>query len=161
MKKLIQYRRLVAVGVVGLIALILEFILQMPSIAQIVVTILGSIITILMVIDMVKTIRSGNFGVDLLAITAIVATMAIGEYWAALIVLLMLVGGDALEDYAATKANSDLQALLEKAPRKAHLLNEKQEITDVEINEVKIGHRILVKPGEVVPIDGTLLKERH
>jgi len=126
MKKLIQYRRLVAVGVVGLIALILEFILQMPSIAQIVVTILGSIITILMVIDMVKTIRSGNFGVDLLAITAIVATMAIGEYWAALIVLLMLVGGDALEDYAATKANSDLQALLEKAPRKAHLLNEKQ-----------------------------------
>ncbi|MFZ2354089.1 heavy metal translocating P-type ATPase [Paucilactobacillus nenjiangensis] len=158
MKKLIQYRRLVAVGVVGLIALILEFILQMPSIAQIVVTILGSIITILMVIDMVKTIRSGNFGVDLLAITAIVATMAIGEYWAALIVLLMLVGGDALEDYAATKANSDLQALLEKAPRKAHLLNEKQEITDVEINEVEIGHRILVKPGEVVPIDGHIIE---
>lgn len=154
MKKLIQYRRLVAVGLVGLMALILEFGLQLPNVAQIIVTLLGSVITILMVIDMIKVIRSGNFGVDLLAITAIVATLAIGEYWAALIVLLMLVGGDALEDYAASKANADLRALLEKAPRKAHLINQNQELTDVEMDAVKIGDYVLVKPGEVVPIDG-------
>ncbi len=83
MLKLSNYKRLWAVLIVGVIALILNFGLQQALWAQIVVTILGSLIALLMLVDMVKTLRSGKFGVDLLAITAVVATLAIGEYWAA------------------------------------------------------------------------------
>lgn len=82
MLKLSNYKRLWAVLIVGVIALILNFGLQQALWAQIVVTILGSLIALLMLVDMVKTLRSGKFGVDLLAITAVVATLAIGEYWA-------------------------------------------------------------------------------
>ncbi len=100
MKKLTNYVRLISVLIVGLISLILQFALNMPVYAQVVISVMGSLIALLMFIDMVKTLRSGKFGVDLLAITAVIATIAVGEYWAALIVLLMLTGGDALEDYA-------------------------------------------------------------
>ncbi|GHP14129.1 cobalt ABC transporter ATP-binding protein [Lentilactobacillus fungorum] len=155
MNKLTNYMRLIGVLVVGLIALILEFALNLPLYAQIVISTIGSLIALLMFIDMVKTLRSGKFGVDLLAITAVIATIAVGEYWAALIVLLMLTGGDALEDYAANKANSELQSLLENSPQSAHLVQTDQ-IVEVKIDLVKVGDRLLVKPGEVVPVDGTI-----
>ena len=109
MNKLTNYMRLIGVLIVAVIALVLQFGLHLPLYAQIVISTLGSLIALLMFIDMVKTLRSGKFGVDLLAITAVIATIAVGEYWAALIVLLMLTGGDTLEDYAANKANSELQ----------------------------------------------------
>lgn len=155
MNKLTNYMRLIGVLIVAVIALILQFGLRLPLYAQIVISTLGSLIALLMFIDMVKTLRSGKFGVDLLAITAVIATIAVGEYWAALIVLLMLTGGDTLEDYAANKANSELQSLLENSPQSAHLLKD-DKIVDVKIDQVTVGDRIVVKPGEVIPVDGTI-----
>lgn len=108
--------QLMMVLAVSAIALVFAFGLKQPLIAQGLITVMGSIIALIMFWGMVKTIRSGNFGVDLLAITAVVATLAVGQYWAAMIVLLMLTGGDALESYAATKASSELKQLLENAP---------------------------------------------
>lgn len=156
MQKLSNYRRLWAVVGVGAVALILAFGLHQPVWAQVIVTVLGSLIALLMFIDMVKTLRSGKFGVDLLAITAVIATLAIGEYWAALIVLLMLTGGDALEDYAAHKANADLQSLLDKSPQQAHLMVNGN-IKAIAIDQVDVGDQLLVKPGEVIPVDGTII----
>ncbi|MTV82781.1 heavy metal translocating P-type ATPase [Secundilactobacillus folii] len=157
MKQLSNYRRLWMVLVVGAIALVLAFGLHLNFWAQALVTVLGSLIALLMFIDMVKTLRSGKFGVDLLAITAVIATLAIGEYWAGLIVLLMLTGGDALEDYAAHKANADLQSLLEKSPQKASLMIDGI-IKQVEVDQVAVGDHVLIRPGEVVPVDGTIIK---
>ncbi|ANZ60141.1 heavy metal translocating P-type ATPase [Secundilactobacillus paracollinoides] len=156
MQKLANYKRLWLVLIVAVVAFGLEFGAHQNGIAQVLVTVLGSLIALLMFIDMVKTLRSGKFGVDLLAITAVIATLAIGEYRAALIVLLMLTGGDALEDYAASKANSDLKQLLENSPQTAHLLGETTR--EIPVDDVQIGDHLLVKPGEVVPVDGTLLK---
>lgn len=156
MQKLSNYRRLWAVVSVGAIALILAFGLHQSVWAQVIVTVLGSLIALLMFIDMVKTLRSGKFGVDLLAITAVIATLVIGEYWAALIVLLMLTGGDALEDYAAHKANADLQSLLEKSPQQAHLMVDGA-VKAIAIDSVSVGDQLLVKPGEVIPVDGTII----
>ncbi|GAX03051.1 cation-transporting ATPase [Secundilactobacillus pentosiphilus] len=155
MQKLSNYRRLWAVVGVGAVSLILAFGLHRSLWAQILVTVLGSLIALLMFIDMVKTLRSGKFGVDLLAITAVIATLAIGEYWAALIVLLMLTGGDALEDYAAHKANADLQSLLDKSPQQAHLMVAGA-VKAIAVDQVNVGDKLLVKPGEVVPVDGTI-----
>lgn len=119
--QLTNYRRLIGVLIVSALALVLQFVLGLPQYAQITISILGSLIALLMFIDMVQTLRSGKFGVDLLAITAVIATIVVGEYWAAMIVLLMLTGGDALEDYAANKANSELKSLIENSPTAAHL----------------------------------------
>ncbi|MFD1393334.1 heavy metal translocating P-type ATPase [Lacticaseibacillus jixianensis] len=150
-----NYRRLWAVVAVGIVALILAFGLHQPGWAQLVITVIGAAIALLMLIDMIKTLKSGSFGVDLLAITAVVATLAVGEYWASLIVLLMLTGGDALEDFAATKANSDLKQLLDNTPTTAHRLVDDQ-LEDVAVDDVAVGDLIVVKPSELVPVDGVV-----
>lgn len=156
MGKLREYKRFWFVVSLGVIALGLQFLVHRAGLAQLLVSVLGICLALLMFIDMVKTLRSGKFGVDLLAITAVVATLAVGEYWAALIVLLMLTGGDALEDFAARRANSELQTLLDQSPQTAHVV-EGETVTDVAVNTVTVGARLLVKPGEVMPVDGTLI----
>ncbi|MFC6290310.1 heavy metal translocating P-type ATPase [Levilactobacillus angrenensis] len=155
MQQLREYKRFWFVIVLGAMALVLQFGAHRAGIAQLLITGLGILLALLMFIDMVKTLRSGKFGVDLLAITAVIATLAVSEYWAALIVLLMLTGGDALEDFAARRANSELQELLNNSPQSAHKVTG-DTIADVAIHTVEVGDRLLVKPGEVMPVDGTL-----
>lgn len=142
---------------IGVIAAILEFGLHMAGYAQLIISILGSLLALIMFVDMIKVLKSGNFGVDLLAITAIVATIALGQYWAGWIVLLMLTGGDTLEEYAANKAKSELKSLLDNTPSNAHLL-ENGNIKDIDIDEVKIGDELLIRPKEQVPVDGTVIE---
>ena len=105
---------------------------------------------------MIADLRAGNRGIDLLAVTAIGSTVAVGEYWAALVVCLMLSGGEALEDYAAGRARRELTGLLQNAPRTAHRLAADGTVTDVPVEQVVVGDRVLVRPFEVVPVDGVL-----
>ena len=101
-----HYYKLTLTVSVGIIALILQFGFHQQLAAQLIITLWGSVMALSMLVEMVKTLRSGKYGVDLLAITAIVATLAVSEYWAGLVVLIMLTGGDSLEDYAAKRALS-------------------------------------------------------
>ena len=78
---------------VAVLALLLEFGFKKPLFTQGLVTVVGAILALSMLIEMVKTLRSGRYGVDLLAIIAIISTLIIGQYWASLIIILMLVGG--------------------------------------------------------------------
>lgn len=155
--KLANYKRLWGVLLAGVAALIAQFILHQAQWSAGILIVAGSLIALLMFIDMVKTLKSGKFGVDLLAITAVIATLAVGEYWAALIVLLMLTGGDALEDFAANRANTELQSLLANSPQDAHLVTA-DTLTDIHIDAVTVGQELLVKPGEAIPVDGTVLQ---
>jgi heavy metal translocating P-type ATPase len=107
-------------------------------------------------VGMVKDLLRGNWGVDILAVTAIVATVLVGEYLAAVLVCLMLTGGEALEDYAAGRAKRDLSALLDRAPQRAHRLRADGSVEDVPVEEVCPGDRLLVRPAEVLPVDGTV-----
>jgi len=142
---------------IGFIAAVLEFIFHLPSYAQLIISILGLLLALIMFVDMIKVLKSGNFGIDLLAITAIVATIALGQYWAGWIVLLMLTGGDTLEEYAANKAKSELKSLLDNTPSQAHLLDNGT-IKDIDIDDVKIGDELLVRPKEQVPVDGVVFE---
>lgn len=148
--------KLAATIVIGIIALILQFIFGQPVIAQILVTGLGALMAFSMLIEMITTLRSGKYGIDLLAIMAIVATLAVGEYWASLLVLVMLTGGDSLEDYAAQRAGLELKSLLDNSPQIAHQLVNDQ-LTDIPVTAVKVGDYLVVKPGEIVPVDGHVL----
>ena len=110
-------------------------------------------------VGMVKDILRGHWGIDLLAVTAIVSTVAVGEYIASLIIVLMLSGGEALEDFAAARAQRELRSLLERAPRTAHREGPDGLSQEIPVTEVAVGDVLVIKPAEVVPVDGTLLSE--
>lgn len=107
--------------------------------------------------SMWQDFRHGKYGIDILAATAIIASVALGEYWAGIVVVLMLTGGAALEDYAEHRAKSELDALLEHAPQKAHVIRKGKTI-DVRVSEIKVGDKILIKLGELVPVDAIVLE---
>lgn len=107
--------------------------------------------------DMIKNLIGGQWGIDALAIMAIIATVLVGEYWASLVIVLMLSGGEALEDYAAGRAQREMKALLDRSPQTAHrLVDDAGSIEDISVTEVAVGDRLLVRPSELVPVDGTL-----
>lgn len=149
--------KLVLTIVVGITALILAFLYQQPLWAQVLVSLAGGLVALSMLIEMIRTLKSGRYGVDLLAITAIIATLAVGEYWAALMVLVMLTGGDSLEDYAAHKAGRELKSLLDNSPQVAHLMRG-DGLVDVAVDELQVNDQVVVKPGELVPVDGHIIE---
>ncbi|WP_138315786.1 heavy metal translocating P-type ATPase [Rhodoluna limnophila] len=106
---------------------------------------------------LVRAIKNREMGSDVLALISILATMLTGEWLAASVVSVMLASGRALETWAEGRAQNQLKALLDRAPRVAHVIRADSEIIDIGINEVKVGDRLLVRSGEVVPIDGTLV----
>ncbi|MEN2740322.1 heavy metal translocating P-type ATPase [Microbacterium sp. X-17] len=107
----------------------------------------------------VRKIARGSFGVDGLAVMAIVAALLVGETWAAFVVGFMLATGEALEDYAAHRARSELRALREREPTTAHRIDGGSTLT-LPVDEIRIGDTVLVRSGEIVPVDGMLLDER-
>lgn len=150
-------KKFIAVLIIGVVALITQFAFHQPLAAQVIVTVLGALLALSMFIEMIKTLRSGKYGVDLLAIMSIAATLIVGEYWASMMILVMLTGGDSLEDYAANKAGSDLKNLLDNSPQIAHVQKGDQ-LVDCQIDDVKIDDTVVIKPGESVPVDGIVTK---
>ena len=113
-------------------------------------------------VGMVRQLRRGTLGIDVLAIMAIIATVLVGEYVATLIIVLMLTGGAALEDFAVNRAKRELDALLQRAPQIAHRLgagagSANGEVEDVPATDVRPGDLLLVRPAEIVPVDGELV----
>ncbi len=106
--------------------------------------------------DMIQDLRSGTYGIDILAATAIITSVLLHQYWAGIVIVLMLTGGEALEDYAEHRAKTELTALLERAPIKAHILRGRKTV-DVRVSEVRAGDKITILPGEVVPVDALIL----
>jgi len=107
--------------------------------------------------DMWQDFRSGKYGIDILAVTAIITSVVLHQYWAAIVVVLMLSGGEGLEDFAEHRAKSELDALLEHAPHIAHVIR-KGKTLDVGVQELHVGDRILIKAGELVPVDAIVLE---
>ena len=94
-------------------------------------------------------------GVDVIAVLAMGGALALGEYLAGAVIALMLATGRSLEEFADTRAHRELSALLERAPRTAHRYAG-GELRSIPIGDVGPGDRLLVKRGEVVPVDGIL-----
>ena len=109
-------------------------------------------------VQMVQQFRRGTFGIDVLAIVAIVSTVLVGEFFASIIIVLMVSGGKALEDFAQARARQELDALLDREPQVAHRTQPGSDrIDDITAAEVLVGDTILVRSGEVVPVDGELV----
>ena len=157
-----------------------------PGFGQWLVISLVLIIVIDTVRGMIDDLRHGQVGVDVLAVVAILSTVAVAEYWASWAVTLMITSGEAIEEYAQAKAERSLTALMEAAPQTAHVVNlpgvgrgfaaDKGDSSDgfrrvglasaaaaahrfdtVPVEQVQLGDVLMVLPGETVPVDGELL----
>lgn len=144
----------VAVGLIGG-ALVLG---GLETAAAWVISIFALVIAGIQSVSMVRSIVHGQWGIDVLAVTAIIATVLVGEYWASLIIVLMFTGGEALEEYAAGRAKRELTALLTRSPQIAHVERDGASV-DVAVGELNVGDVVVVKPGELVPVDGVLLSD--
>ena len=144
----------ITIGIIGAILWLVGF----DAVARWSFSLFAIAVACLQAARMVKQLRQGTFGVDLLAIVAIISTVAVGEVIASMIIVLMLSGGEALEDYAQGRAQRELSALLDREPHTAHrLVPESDEVEDISAAQVQIGDVILVRSGEVVPVDGALI----
>jgi heavy metal translocating P-type ATPase len=94
-------------------------------------------------------------GVDLIALLAMAGSLVLGQYLAGAVIGLMLSGGQALERYASSRARRELTALVARAPRAVHRY-EDSKLTSPNIADVRSGDRLLVKSGEIVPVDGVV-----
>ncbi len=97
-----------------------------------------------------------HMGVDTIALVAMVGALALGQEFAGVIVGLMFSGGAALEDIASTRARRELTALIQRAPKVAQLRAGDQ-IEQVPVAQVRTGDVVVVRTGEVVPVDGTIV----
>lgn len=113
----------------------------------------------LSLILVIRAVRLGEFGSDVLALLAIAATAATSEWLAASVISVMLATGRALERWAEGRARNQLESLLARAPQVAHVQDANRNINDLPLAKVVLGSRILVRSGEVVPLDGTVIGE--
>ena len=93
-----------------------------PGVGQWIVIALVAYTIVVTVRGMIDDLQHGHVGVDLLAVVAIASTVAVQEYWAAWAVVLMISSGEAIEEFAQSKAESNLTALIDAAPRTAHVV---------------------------------------
>lgn len=105
---------------------------------------------------MVQSMLKGKFGIDLIAMVAIITSLLLNEYLAGTVILLMLSGGEALEGYALKRAGKELTELISNAPTTAHK-KESDRILDVPVESVQPGDTVIVKQGELIPVDGHVL----
>ena len=134
--------------------LVLQYGIAAPpaaALAPLVVTLLAGGLPL--VVALGRQLFAGQFGSDLIAGVAIVASVALGEYLVAAVVVLMLSGGQALETYATRRASSVLDALARRSPTLAHR-HAGDTIVDVPLGEVQIGDVLVVLPHELCPVDG-------
>jgi heavy metal translocating P-type ATPase len=97
-----------------------------------------------------------HLGVDTIALVAMIGSLALGQELAGIIVGLMFTGGAALEEVASSRARRELTALVQRAPKVAQL-RRGERIESVPVERVQAGDVVLVRTGEVVPVDGTVL----
>jgi len=103
-----------------------------------------------------RDLLHGRTGVDLIALMAMAGSLPLHEFFAGAVIALMLSGGQVLEGYAGRRAARELSELASRAPKSAHRHEDGQIVTRP-IDQVAIGDLLLVKPGEVVPVDGSLV----
>ena len=107
-------------------------------------------------VSMVRDVSEGRMGVDAVAFVAMAAALALNANLAAVVVAVMYAGGTTLEDFAVARAERDLRSLADRAPRIAHRRRDNA-IEDVPVDAVRHGDTVLVRAGEIVPVDGILL----
>ena len=105
--------------------------------------------------SMVRDFLAGRVGVDAVAFVSMSGALVLGQNLAGIVIAVMYAGGNILEDFAVARAERDLRSLIDRAPKVAHR-RVASTIEDVPIEQVAVGDDLLVRSGEVIPVDGII-----
>ncbi|HEY7227783.1 MAG TPA: HAD-IC family P-type ATPase, partial [Nitrososphaeraceae archaeon] len=109
------------------------------------------------VFETIKEIRHGRFASDIVAMLAIITAIITNEAFPGVIIIIMQSGGKALEDYAFRKATTSLDELMRRSPKIAHRKINDREIEDVDVERILVGDHLVVRSGDLVPVDGIIV----
>ena len=156
----LRRRGLMLAVIAGLVAGIVFWLTDQTTALAVTAYLVLGVVILTTAVGMVRDLLAGRWGLDVLAVIAMIATLAVGEYIAGLIIALMLTGGEALEDLAARRATRELDRLLSRAPSFAGRVDpESGEVESIALDEVAVGDTLLVRSSEILPVDGVLLSE--
>jgi len=105
--------------------------------------------------SMVRDFLAGRVGVDAVAFVSMLGALVLGQNLAGIVIAVMYAGGNILEDFAVARAERDLRSLIDRAPKVAHR-RVASTIEDIPIEQVAVGDDLLVRSGEVIPVDGII-----
>lgn len=156
-KGLVEHRARVMLAI-ALVALVVGALLHLSGQASIGDAVWGAAVALLsaeLAVEIGRTIVvEHHMGVDTIALVAMLGSLALGQELAGIVVGVMFTGGSALEDVASTRARRELTALVARAPKFAHL-RVGDAFEEVPVERVEAGDVVLVRQGEVIPVDGT------
>ncbi|MBX3577604.1 MAG: heavy metal translocating P-type ATPase [Rhizobiaceae bacterium] len=155
------FRRLLAAialaGLVGGVGIAWNWLPAPASVTPALVWTVATVpVIVALIISIVRDVLIGRFGVDAIALLSMTAALVLGQPLAAVVVSVMYSGGVLLEDFARGQAERSLRALEDRSPRHAHRHRDGS-LETVPIAAVLVGDSLLVRAGELVPVDGTLL----
>lgn len=109
-------------------------------------------------VSIFRDVFAGRLGVDAIALLSMTAALLFDEALAAVVVAIMYTGGNVLEDYARGRAERDLKALTDRSPRIAHRRSGER-FESIPVEQVSVDDELMVRAGEVLPVDGVLLDD--
>ncbi len=117
-----------------------------------------TLVLITLIVIIIRSLARGSVGLDIVAALSMAGSLALGEWVAGNVVALMFAGGQVLEAYAQARARKDMTALISRAPRYAQRYRG-LEIEVIAVELIKPGDRLMIRPGDVLPVDGQLLSD--
>lgn len=155
----LKFRWQLILVAISLIAIMLSLVFQITSIISPNIPLLIAIIIggIPCVIQIILKLLNRDLGADSLAAIALITAVILHQYLAAVIIILMIASGQALETYAMRKASSVLLALTERMPAIVHC-RKAGSIKDIPLLSIQVGDEIVVYPHEICPVDGTVIE---
>ena len=144
-------------AVLGLILGIAFHLLQHKVLARWLVSVFSVIAIIPILKGMWHSIRNGRYGIDLPGVIVVVAAIVLHQYWAGIIVAIILIVNEKLKNIIIAQVHKKQSKLLEQIPDLAHVFR-KHKLVDIQVGDVRVGEEIEIRPGEVVPLDSVLSK---
>ena len=114
-------------------------------------------VLIALVAEIFISLRRGDIGLDIVAALSMFAALVFAEYLAAVVVALMYAGGQYLESFAERRASREMTALLTRVPRSA-VRYRNGRLEDVSLDAIDPGDRLVIRKGDVVPVDGAVIE---
>lgn len=144
---------LMTIAMVGLAAGILAQLADQARLAHLAWTLATTPVLLGLAASIVRDFLCGRVGVDAVALLSMTTALLLGESLAGVVVAVMYSGGTVLEDFAVFRAEQGLRSLIDRAPRVAHRHIDGG-LEDVPVASVAVGDKLLVRAGEVIPVDG-------
>lgn len=159
--RIIEIFKIPLIVVISIILyLFFNFYLELKLLSTIIIGLAIFVGSIDLIKDTVTSLIHKEFALDYIALLAITVALISQQYLVAAIIVLMLSGGNTLEDYGMQLAKQSLTALTDRIPSEVIIWDEQESNKKAKIEDVKVGEIILVRKGEVIPLDGNLISSK-